>query len=124
VLRAFDGLIFATTFQHSTLNTQHSTLNTQHSTLNIQHSTFNIQHPVMSNMEPEVRDFLRRIAWSVGLVLLYLIMTMTIGIYGAWFFFYDHPRTGNYIFYAWTLLSGAGVVFAMARLWKKKFPHG
>jgi len=78
----------------------------------------------MSNMEPDVQDFLKRIVWSVTLVLVYMMIILTAGIYANWFFFFDTPTKGNYIFYAWVLLSSAGVFFLLRKWWKRKFPHG
>ena len=76
------------------------------------------------SMEPDASDFLKRIVWSVSLVLVYMLILLTAGIYGNWFFFYETPTTGNYVFYAWVLLSTVGMVYLLIRLWKKKFPHG
>ncbi|MFT3932076.1 MAG: hypothetical protein QM726_00555 [Chitinophagaceae bacterium] len=77
-----------------------------------------------SGMEPEVRDFLSRVGWSVTLVLVYLLILFTVGIYGNWFFFYEKPTTGNYIFYVWILFSTVMMIRLLIRFWKKKFPHG
>jgi hypothetical protein len=80
----------------------------------------------MNDIEPEVdvSDFLKRIVWSITLVLVHMMIILTAGIYGNWFFFYDSPGLGNYIFYAWVLLSSVGVIFLLVKWWKKKFPHG
>ncbi len=80
----------------------------------------------MNDTEPEVdvSDFLKRIVWSITLVLVHMMIILTVGIYGNWFFFYDTPTTGNYIFYTWVLLSSVGVAFLLRKWWKKKFPHG
>ena len=78
----------------------------------------------MSSMEPDVQDFLKRIVWSVTLVLVYMMIILTAGIYGNWFFFFDTPTMGNYIFYAWVLLSTAGAFMLLRKWWKRKFPHG
>jgi hypothetical protein len=78
----------------------------------------------MSNMEPDVQDFLKRIVWSVTLVLVYMMIILTAGIYAEWFFFYERPAMGNYIFYVWILLSTAALIFLLRKWWKKKFPHG
>jgi hypothetical protein len=78
----------------------------------------------MSSMEPDAADFLKRIVWSVTLVVLYMLILLTAGIYGNWFFFYDTPTMGNYIFYAWVLLSTVGMIYLLIKWWRKKFPHG
>jgi len=78
----------------------------------------------MSSMEPDIRDFLKRMVWSISFVLLYMIINTTVGIAGGWLFFYDRPRTGNYIFYVWLLLSTAGLIWLLWKWWQRKFPHG
>jgi hypothetical protein len=75
-------------------------------------------------MEPDVQDFLKRIIWSVTLVLVYMIIISSIGIAGGWLFFYDTPTPGNYIFYGWILISTIGMIYLLIKWWKKKFPHG
>jgi hypothetical protein len=75
----------------------------------------------MSNMEPEVRDFLMRISLSIGAALLWLFINVTIGIFGGWLFFYETPRLGNYVFYVWLLMSVVLLVWVYRRLWKKRF---
>ena len=77
-----------------------------------------------SGMEPEVRDFLRRIVWSITTGMLYLLINTSVGIMGGWLFFYDKPTLGNYIFYTWLALSTAMLIRLMLKWWKKKFPHG
>lgn len=75
-------------------------------------------------MEPDASDFLKRIVWSVTLVFVYMFIMATVGIYGGWFFFYETPAKGNYIFYAWVLMSTVGTIYLLIKWWKKKFPHG
>ncbi len=77
-----------------------------------------------SGMEPEVRDFLRRVGFSISVGFLYLVINCTMGIWGGWLFFYDKPTLGNYIFYAWLLFSTVVLIRLMIKWWKKKFPHG
>lgn len=72
-------------------------------------------------MEPDVQDFLKRVVWSISLVLVYMLILSTIGIAAGWFFFYDKPTLGNYVFYCWTLLSTIGVVIVLIKWWRKKF---
>jgi hypothetical protein len=78
----------------------------------------------MSSMEPDAQDFLKRIVWSVTLVLVYMLIISTAGIAWGWLFFYDKPTPGNYIFYTWILLSTIGTIYLLIKWWKKKFPHG
>ncbi len=41
----------------------------------------------MDNIEPEVKDFLQRILWSIAAGLGWMITNMTAGIFGGWLFF-------------------------------------
>ena len=78
----------------------------------------------MSTMEKDTRRFLNKIVTTLGLGLLWLFINMTMGIYNRWFFFVNKPSTGNYIFYAWAILSLIGLLLIYRRIWKEKFPHG
>jgi hypothetical protein len=53
-----------------------------------------------------------------------MLILSSAGIAGGWFFFYDTPTLGNYIFYTWILLSTTGMIWLLVKWWKKKFPHG
>ena len=78
----------------------------------------------MSTMEKDTRRFLNKILTTLGLGLLWLFINMTMGIYNRWFFFINKPSRGNYIFYAWAVLSLIGLLLIYRRIWKEKFPHG
>ena len=72
----------------------------------------------MSNMEPEARDFLVKIATSISVGLLWLLINSTIGIALNFAFFEHKPGIGNYIFYGWFLLSLIWLIFYYRRKWK------
>ncbi len=74
----------------------------------------------MSGMEPEVQEFLKRIAQTVSVSLLFFLLHMTVGIYFNWAFFEDGPRIGNIIYYFVFLASLAGLIYFYYRLWKGK----
>lgn len=71
----------------------------------------------MSEMEPEVRNFLTKIASSLSMGLLWLIVNVTVGIYFNYAFFERVPTLANYIFYAWFLLSLILLVIYYRRKW-------
>ena len=71
----------------------------------------------MSSMEPDVRDFLVKIANSLAISLFWMIANAIIGIAFNYAFFDDTPTLGNYIFYAWFLLSLGGLLFYLKRKW-------
>jgi len=76
------------------------------------------------SMEPEVRDFLRRILLSLVLGLCWLMVMMTLGIYFDLLPVYGRLSTGNVVFYLIFLGSGALYLRFLYRTWSKKFPHG
>ncbi len=73
----------------------------------------------MSEMEKDARQLLSRTLRTISLVVLWLLVNSTLGIMMGWFFFYRVPQTGNYIFYAWFLLSGFFLFRYIFRLWNK-----
>lgn len=69
-------------------------------------------------MEDDARDLLVKVSKSLATGLLWLIINMTFGIFFGWFFWGDHMTTGNYIFYAFLLISLAGLVWYQIKVWK------
>jgi FtsH-binding integral membrane protein len=78
----------------------------------------------MSGMEEEVKDFLKRIVWSMSLGLLWLITTLGIGTYNHLLVPEPNITIGNIIFYIWMAGSLVCLIWLYCRIWKKKFPHG
>jgi hypothetical protein len=78
----------------------------------------------MSNMEPEVQDFLKKIVRSIFLGLLWLMLNMTMGIYFGLLFIEDRVSIGNIIFYIVFIGSLAALIRYYYKTWKKRFPHG
>lgn len=70
----------------------------------------------MSEMEPDVRNFLSKILSSISMTLLWMLINSTIGIGLNYAFFEEKPSLGNYIFYVWFLVS---FVFLLRYLLKK-----
>jgi hypothetical protein len=77
-----------------------------------------------SGMEPEAKDYLRRVLLSFFLGLVWLFINMTIGIFFEWMFFRGRPTTGNFIFYCFFLGTLVLYIWFLRRTWKKRFPHG
>ena len=69
-------------------------------------------------MEDDARDLLGKVSKSLGSGLIWLIVNMTLGIYMQWLFFGDHMTPGNYIFYAFMILSLAALIWFNIRIWK------
>jgi NADH:ubiquinone oxidoreductase subunit 3 (subunit A) len=74
----------------------------------------------MSGMEPEVQEFLKRIAQTVSVSLLFFLFHMTVGLYLNWAFFEGSPHIGNIIYYLVFLTSLTGLIYFYYRLWKGK----
>jgi len=74
----------------------------------------------MSEMEPEVQEFLKRIVQTVSVSLLFFLFHMTVGIYLNWGFFEGSPHIGNIIYYLVFLISLAGLIYFYYWLWKGK----
>ncbi len=73
-------------------------------------------------IEPEAQEFLRRIMLSLGAGLAWLLFNMTAGIFAGWLFFRDTPTKGNYIFYAWLVISLGFLLRFYIRLWRRRIP--
>jgi hypothetical protein len=70
-------------------------------------------------MEPEVREFLRRISLSLGIGMLWLILNSTFGIMLDFAFVHDSISLGNILFYVWFLASFGFMLWLYVRLWRK-----
>lgn len=75
-------------------------------------------------MEPEVKDFLKRVVWTVGLGFFWLMLTLAIGTYNNLLVPENGITIGVIIFYIWTAGSLGGLIWLFIRIWRKKFPHG
>ena len=78
----------------------------------------------MSGVEPEARDFLKKIAWSVFYGIAWMMINMTLGIYFRLFFFEERVGIGNILFYIFFLVTLFALIRFYYRTWKQKFPHG
>ncbi len=78
----------------------------------------------MSSMEPEVREFLKKIVLSVFVGLGWLTLNMTLGIYFNLLFIENKFAIGNLIFYIIFIASFFLMIWFFYRTWKKRFPHG
>ncbi|CAN5839848.1 hypothetical protein BH10BAC2_BH10BAC2_34720 [soil metagenome] len=70
-------------------------------------------------MEPEIREFLRRISLSLGIGIMWMIMNSTLGIMFDFAFIHDKISLGNILFYIWFILSFGLMIWLYMRLWKK-----
>lgn len=72
----------------------------------------------MSSMEPEARNFLVKIANSLAVSLFWLIINTSVGIGFNFAFFSNKPNLGNYIFYAWFIVSLVFLIIYLKRKWE------
>ncbi len=70
------------------------------------------------SMEPDARDFLKRVLASLSAGLIWLIINMTFGIYFEWLFFGNSMTIGNYIFYSFMILSLGALIWYNIKLWR------
>ncbi|CAN5304141.1 hypothetical protein BH09BAC2_BH09BAC2_04880 [soil metagenome] len=72
----------------------------------------------MSEMEPEVKNFLAKIATSASVAILWLLFNSTVGIGFDMAFFNGTPKLINWIFYLWFVLSFLFLVRYLFRKWR------
>jgi len=70
-------------------------------------------------MEPEVREFLKRIVLSLSVGIFWMAINSTLGIMYDFAFVHESVSLGNIIFYIWFLASLALLLWYFVRLWKK-----
>ena len=72
----------------------------------------------MNGMEPEVSRYLKKIATSISLILIWMLILILFGLKYGYFFFGEGQVLGSSIFYAWMLGSGFFLVRWLVRYWK------
>lgn len=75
-------------------------------------------------MEPEVKDFLKRIVRSFFAGFSWMMLNMTLGIYFDLLFIRENIKLENILFYLFFTGSLGLLIWFYYRTWKKKFPHG
>ena len=73
-----------------------------------------------AGIEPEVKDFLKRILQTVSMGMLFLLIHMTFGLYLNWGFYEKHISSGNIIYYIFLIVSFIGLLVYYYRLWKSR----
>lgn len=69
-------------------------------------------------MENETKNFLVRIAQSISLVLLWMLLNVTFGIYFKFGLFEEHPTMKNYIYYFLGIVSFIFLLRYLKGKWK------
>jgi hypothetical protein len=70
-------------------------------------------------MEEETRIFLIRIINTISIVLIWMIIQMTWGIYMGWAFFEAKADWHNFLYYAFFLGSLGWLIVHLKRKWKR-----
>jgi hypothetical protein len=70
-------------------------------------------------MEEETRLFLIRIINTISIVLIWMIVQMTWGIYMEWAFFEDRPDWRNLLYYIFFLGSFIWLIVHLKKKWKR-----
>jgi len=70
-------------------------------------------------VEPEILAFLKRIALSISLGVLWMLINSTVGIMYGYAFVEDKVRLGNILFYIWFILSLVALVWYLRKRWSK-----
>lgn len=72
----------------------------------------------MSGMEPDIKNFLSKVMSSLSMGMLWLLLNTTIGIGFNYAFFEKNPSPGNYVFYAWFIISLVLLILYFRKKWK------
>jgi len=69
-------------------------------------------------MDPEVSAFFKRIGYSIGIALLWLIITVVAGLKDDNAFIEGRVTLGNILFYLWMVVSMIFLVLLFKKLWR------
>lgn len=75
----------------------------------------------MGLMEDDAARLLTKVLKTLSAALAWMLINTTTGIFFGWMFFSSSPSAGNYIFYAWMLLSLAALIWYFYKIWKEEF---
>ena len=74
----------------------------------------------MSEMEEDASRLLVKVVKTISIAIVWLIVTMIIGIYFGWFFYYKTPTLGNFICYLFNTVTLVLVLIYLKKLWKEE----
>jgi hypothetical protein len=69
-------------------------------------------------MDPDVRFFLLTIVQSISMVMVWMLVNMTIGIYFGFAFFEAKPTISNFIYYPLLVISFVFLIRYLKNKWK------
>ena len=71
-------------------------------------------------MEKDAARLLVKIVKTISIVIVWMMITMTFGIYFGWFFYYETPTIGNIICYVFIAITLVLVLIYLRRLWREE----
>ncbi|WP_207491762.1 hypothetical protein [Aridibaculum aurantiacum] len=71
-------------------------------------------------MDPEVREFFKRIGYSIGISFLWLAIICIAAIKGDNAFIEQRVTLGNIFFYSWCVISVFLLIYFLRKLWRKQ----
>ena len=74
-------------------------------------------------MEPEIKEFFRRLSLSIGLCIIWMAINIVIGVKLGYAFYEGKIQTGNIVFYIWVVASFIGLLWVYMRIWKDPIEH-
>lgn len=74
-------------------------------------------------MEPEIKEFFRRLSASIGLCVAWMAINAVIGIKYSYAFFEDSIHWSNIVFYVWAVISFIALIFLYKKIWAKPIEH-
>lgn len=73
----------------------------------------------MSQMEPEVKQFLRRIVWTISAALIWMMVNVLTGLKWGYAFFENGHILGSIFFYLWFAASLSFLLWLYHKWWKE-----
>ena len=70
-------------------------------------------------MEEDASRLLIKVVKTISTVIVWLMLTMVVGIYFGWFFYYDTPTVGNIICYVFNAATLVLMLWYLWKLWKE-----
>lgn len=70
-------------------------------------------------MEPEIREFFKRLVTTISLLALWMAVNVTIGIKYNYAFFEDSIHWYNIVFYIWLIATFVALIWFYKKLWEK-----
>jgi hypothetical protein len=75
----------------------------------------------MSGMEPEVSNYLKKIAQSISAILIWMLVIILVGLKWEYLFWGDGHNLGTSLFYLYLAVSAFLLVRWLIRSWKQPF---